>query len=145
MVGNNLISFHFFSIFFFSFFIFVILNSISNKALCFMLAHCLLLPCDVRNILDKTNHRIVAFACKFIIITCFYSCEFKYTVFLSFHEWVLWNIWVNIISEISYKPLTCFEFYVHGLIIYHGPLSFNNFIVTLFSVFTKYSFCLEAF
>jgi len=145
MMSNYSICLHFFCVYSFCFFVLIILNSFSKKACCSVLAHCLLNSCNIRDVLNKTNHRTIALRCEFIIISCFNSCKFEYSIFGCFCNWILSNIIFNLISKIRKEPLSVIQFNIHSLIVDHGPLSFDYFIITNFSTFAENCLSFETF
>jgi len=106
MMSNYSICLHFFSVYSFCFFVLIILNSFSKEACCFMLAHCLLYSCNIRDVLNKTYHRTIALRCEFVIIACFNCCKFQYSIFVGFCDWILSNIIFDLISEIRKESLS---------------------------------------
>lgn len=145
MMSNNFICFHFFSIFFLCFFIFIILYTFSNKACSFVLGHCLLLTSNVRQVLYKSDHGLSTFRLELIVITSFNCCKFQYSIFLSFAKRISWDVILKSIFEIRNKPLAIIKLDCHSLIIDHCPMTLYYFFITGFTSFAEECFGFEAF
>jgi hypothetical protein len=74
------------------------------------------------NGLNETNHRFITFGVERGIITSLGTFEFVRTI----SQWILRDVWNNVISEVSCESHTVFSLYSESLIVNSTPSSFNR-------------------
>jgi hypothetical protein len=94
------------------------------------------------SLLHESNHCLIALWIEFVIISRLNLTEGGKSRFECLFNWVSWDLWLQIVSEVSNESKSIFELNIESLIIDGSPLSFNCCLSTFWFTSAEYSLSL---
>jgi hypothetical protein len=111
----------------------------SPEALDLMSSHRLSLSSNLWHALNKTNHSFIAVGVEFVVVSGFKRHEFLGAVL----SWILGDLWLDSILEVSQESHAVLEFHLEGLIVDGGPGTCDILLGAVFAAFAEFCFGLE--